>query len=253
MKKSWKFMIGTLIVLFIIYVWLKNYSNSIVDMESKVGSRVGGGELTTNDYYTLKTYIELYKEYISEGKYETAYRMLGASYRRYISYEEFVDKVKEKNIDDLIIEDINIITDTTYEILLSNSGERAYYSMVVDDTSRSSVIYPESFLDYKEINKKVNKKKVEVTLKDYIVNADRCILNFSIKNNSNETVNFSNSKLLTNEQGTIENDEGIVLNSKETKEITIEYDTNYEFPSQVTLCRGTDKEGEYIDYVIDIK
>ena len=68
----------------------------------------------------------------------------------------------------------------------------------------------------------------------------------------NETVNFSNSKLLTNEQGTIENDEGIVLNSKETKEITIEYDTNYEFPSQVTLCRNTEKEGEYIDYVIDI-
>ena len=48
-------------------------------------------------------------------------------------------------------------------------------------------------------------------------------------------------------------DEGIVLNSKETKEITIEYDTNYEFPSQVTLCRGTDKEGQYMDYVIDIK
>ena len=179
--------------------------------------------------------------------------MLGASYRRYISYEEFIDKLKEKNIDDFIIEDINIITDTTYEIVLGNSGERAYYSMVVDDTSRSSVIYPESFLDHKEINKKVNKKKVEITLKDYIVNIDKCILNFSIKNNSNETVNFSNSKLLTNEQGTIENDEGIVLNSKETKEITIEYDTNYEFPSQVTLCRGTDKEGQYMDYVIDIK
>ena len=253
MKKSWKFMIGTLLVLFIIYVWLKNYSNSIVDMESKVGSRVGGGELTTNDYYTLKTYIELYKEYISEGKYETAYRMLGITYREYMPYEEYIENLEKENINEFIIENINIITDTTYDLILDNSGDKIHYSIIVDDSSSGSVIYPASFLDYKNINKKINKNKVEIVLKDYVVNIDKIILNFSMNNNSNKKINFFNSKLITNGQGKVENEQNIELNAKESKDITIEYSTNYEFPSQVTLCGNIEGKDKSVDYVIDIK
>lgn len=251
MRKSWKFMIGTLVVLFLIYVWLKNYTTSVVDMDSKVGSRVGGGELTMSEYYTLKSYMELYDKYLSEEKYDLSYMMLGIPYRRYVSYEEYLEKVKKDNLNDFLIEDINIITNTTYDVLLDNSGDKKHYTLVIDDNKSASVIYPESFLDYKEVNAKTHKNKVEIVLTDYVVNIDKCILNFAITNKSNKKVDFSTSKLLTNEQSKIENNQEFVIDAKETKEITLEYGTNYEFPSQVMLCRNMNDK--VIDYVIDIK
>ena len=251
MKKPWKFMFGTLVVLFLIYLWLKSYTDSVVDMESKVGSRVGGGELTMSEYYTLKSYMELYRKNISEGKYDTSYRMLGITYREYIPYEKYIENLEKENINEFIIEDINIITDTTYDLILDNSGDKIHYSIIVDDSSNGSVIYPASFLDYKNINKKINKNKVEIVLKDYVVN--KIILNLSMNNNSNKKINFFNSKLITNGQGKIESDQNIELNAKESKDITIEYSTNYEFPSQVTLYGNIEGKDKSVDYVIDIK
>ncbi len=253
MKKSWKFMLITLIILFAVYLLVKNYTVSITDMPTKIGSRVGGGELSISDYYTLKSYIDLYKKYLSKGKYEEAYSMLGYSYKSYVPYEKYLENIKNDNIAEYALDGINIVTDTTYDVILSNSGDEKHYSMVIDSTSKNSVIYPDSFLEYKEVKDQVNKKKVEVTLNDYIVNIDKCVLNFKIKNNTNDTVSFSSSTLLTDKQDTVQNEEKIVLNAKEEKEITLEYETDYAFPKQVALYRNTSKADKFTDYIIDIK
>ena len=253
MKKPWKFMVITLIILFAVYLLVKNYSFSITDMSTKIGNRVGGGELGISDYYTLKSYIDLYKKYLSEGKYESAYSMLGYSYKSYMPYEKYLENIKNDNIKEYVLEGIDIITDTTYDAILSNSGDERHYSMVVDTTSKDSILYPDSFLEYKAVKDKVNKKKVEVILNDYVVNIDSCVLNFKIKNNTNDTVKFSSSNLLTDKQDIVQNEDEIVLNAKEEKEITIEYETDYAFPKQVAFYRNTSKADKFIDYIIDIK
>lgn len=253
MKKPWKFMVATLIILFAVYLLVKKYSFSITDMSTKIGNRVGGGELGISDYYTLKSYIDLYKKYIEENKYENAYGMLSYSYKSYVPYEEYLKNIKKDNVKDYVLKDIDIITDTTYDAILVTSGDERHYSMIIDTNSKDGILYPDSFLKHKEVNEKVNKKKVEVVLNDYVVNIDKCTLNFKIKNNTSDTVKFSSSNLLTDKQDIVQNEDEIALNAKEEKEITIEYETDYAFPKQIALYRTTDDADKFIEYIIDIK
>lgn len=252
MNKSWKFIFGMSFVLILIYLFVNDYAKSLVNMEDQIGTRVGGGELSVKDNAILKTYLELYKERIVNGEYEKAYNMTGLSYKEYLPYEAYVEKVQSQNFEDLIFEDIEIATTSIYDVTFSVSGDKGHYSVLYDD-EKKLYIYPDSFLSYVKVENEVTKKKLEVKLEYYVVNIDKCMLGFSIENRLNDTVEISKSQLLTNENRFVESDEKIIINPKESKKIVLEFDTDYSIPKQVILYRSTNKENEFIEYDIKIK
>lgn len=252
MNKSWKFILGMSIVLILIYIFVNDYAKSFVNVEDQIGTRVGGGELSVRDNAILKTYLELYKEYIVKGEYEKAYNMTGKSYKEYLPYEEYVEKVKNQNFEDLIFKNIEIATTSIYDVTFSMSGDEGHYSVLYDD-EKKLYIYPDSFLSYAKVENKVTKKKLEVKLEYYVTNIDKCMLGFSVENRSNDTVEISKSKLFTSENRFVESDENIIINPKESKKIVLEFDTDYSIPKEVILYRSTNKENEFIEYDIKIK
>lgn len=198
MNKFTKFLIVLSMVLLVLYIILSNYNIKQNDISSKVGAKLGGGELTMREYYTLAQCIETYTKYLNEEDYETAYNMLGTTYRNYVSYEEYASKVQEEDVTDMEIKDIDVISATTFKVVGDVSGDEKYYSIIVDNDLNRFSIYPESFLNYTEINQKVSKKKLDVRLIDAKVTIDKCIMQFEFTNNSpKDTVKFSKMSLLT--------------------------------------------------------
>lgn len=235
MNKITKFLLIILCILAFAYFLLSNYNKEMEDMPSKVGAKIGGGELTMNEYYSLIQYFDTYKDYVSKKEYKSAYSMLGASYRNYLSYDEYESKISKKEMDKLQIDDVNIITASTFEIVTDISGEKEIYSIIIDKQINKPKIYPESFLDYKNVEISKKQKNVKCILKDYIVNNDKCILNFEINNNNKNKFILNEATLYTNLADVVKVEEKVEVNSKEVKSFSLSFDTDYAFPNEVVL------------------
>lgn len=247
MNKITKFLLIVLCILAFAYFLLNNYTKNIEDMASKVGNKIGGGELTMNEYYSLIQYFDTYKDYVLKKEYKSAYSMLGASYRNYVSYDEYESKISKKEIDKLQVEDVNIITTSTFEIVTDMSGEKEFYSIIIDKQINKPKIYPESFLDYKNVEVTKKQKNVKCILKDYIVNNDKCTLNFEISNNNKDKFSLNEATLYTNLADAVKVEEKVEVNSKELKSFSLSFDTDYAFPNEVVL-KGTigNKDSEFV-------
>ncbi len=240
MHKFTKFLLILVLVLLIIYIFLNNYTFEMEheDMQSKVGNigTVGGIELTFTDYYTLKQSFDTYADFIASGDYETAYSMLGTSYKNYVPYEDYKNKIKDVK-EMLQVHDINFITNTTFDLLVGGKSgdEEEHYSLIINKEKNTFALYPESFLDYNSNEIKLSKNKVQYILKNYIVNIDECIFNFEITNNNKKALTISKCNLITNGGEEYNNSDVIEIPSKETKEVSIKFDTNYQFPKKITF------------------
>lgn len=238
MNKVTKILLIIFFILLFAFIILKSYTQDMNDMSLKVGTPVGGGELTMREYYTLVQCIETYNDYLKSGDYQTAYNILGSSYRNYADFETYEKNMQSKNIGKMQVENIDIVTKTTFKIYTSTSGEKENYSIILDNEKDRFSIYPESFLDYAQKNETITKKGLKCKLIDYVVNIDKTYFNFEITNTSKkEIIEISNSILTTNLMDTIENKEIIQIEPGETKKITLEYKTTYAFPTQLVLER----------------
>lgn len=247
MKKITRFCFVLVIILLSAYILLNNYNKKIEDMSLKIGSKVGGGELSMNEYYTLSQDFELYKRYLENKEYKKAYSLLGASYRRYISFEEFEKKINSIDVSKLELENIGIVTPTTFDLILDYSGDEKHYSMIVDEQINRRKLYPDSFLDYKVIGKEKKSKRVKCLLKDYTVNIDKCIMNFNIENTNSEVINVKEAILYTNLEDVISVVNKDTIESKSSKDITFEFQTDYAFPRKIVLkCSKGEKDIELI-------
>ena len=247
MNKITKFLLIVFCILAFAYFLLSNYTKETEDMASKVGNKIGGAELTMNEYYSLIQYFDAYKDYVLKKEYKSAYSMLGASYRNYVSYDEYESKISKKEIDKLQIEDVSTITTSTFEIVTDISGEKEIYSIIIDKQINKPKIYPESFLDHKDVEISKNQKNVKCILKDYIVNNDKCILNFEISNNNKEKFSLNEATLYTNLADVVTIGENVEVNSKEVKSFSLSFDTDYAFPNKAILkCAIGNKDIELI-------
>lgn len=248
MNKIKKFLLVILCILAFAYFILNNYTKELENMSLKVGQKIGGGELSMDEYYSLLQYFQTYQNYISKGEYKIAYNMLGASYRNYISYEEYEKRIVDSNIKDINIEGIDIITATTFDLITDLSGEKEHYSLIVDEKLK---LYPESFLDYKFLEMKEKDKKVQFLLKDYIVEIDKCILNLEIKNNNSKEVNIKEAILYTNLNDIINLKEDIIIDANSTKSISLEFNTDYAFPENIILKYSIGKNDKELEFNIN--
>lgn len=250
-NKITKFLLITCLILFILCMLLLKYKTEHSDMSLKVGAKVGGGELTMADYYTLVQYMNMYKESILNEKYELAYNFIGSSYKNKVSYEEFLNNLP-KNIDKMQVTNIDRITTSTFDVLLDMSGEITNYSIIIDKEANKFEILPDSFLDYQEVDKKEKQKGLQCVLKDYTVNTTNCILNFELKNTSKKDLQISNSTLYTNLDDVIKDENSIEVKAGEIQNISITYETDYAFPEKVILIRNIENSEKTIEYTFDL-
>lgn len=250
-KKITKFLLILCLILFVIYLLVSKYSYESTDMSLIVGTKIGGGELTMSDYYTLVKYMDMYKESILHEKYELAYSFIGSSYKKLVTYEEFVTNIP-KNIDKMRVAQIDRVTNSTFKVLIDMSGETYNYSLILEEDSDNFDILPDGFLDYQKVNQKEKRKGLQCVLTDYTVNYDNCVFNFELKNTAKDSIKISSSTLYTNLDDVIKNDNQVEINPGETKMVTLTYQTDYTFPKKIVLSRDINNGEKTLEYTFDL-
>ena len=251
MKKIIKFLcILSCILLFIIFL-LKSYQKEQVNIADKIGAKIGESELSMTDYYNLVQIIEnTYKEYLMNGDYKTAYSMLNQNYRNYVSFDDYQEKMKNKDISNLKVTNIKRVSKTTYHATTNSSGDD--FTIIIDKDEGKFLLLPESFLGAKKLDSKVSNNKLKCVLEDYLVKVDETLFNVKLTNSSNEDMNITGGKLFTNLDDKIEIPFNITVPSKETKEIVVSFSTKYAFPKKLILYRANG-EKEDLEYAFDIE
>ena len=113
---------------------------------------------------------------------------------------------------------------------------------------------PEPFLEYKEFNKKIKKKKVIYELVNTTNYINKYIANINITNQSEDSIKINinlNGETGWHKEGNIKN---ISIAPNETKNLNIEFETYIDFPSQIEVIKsidGNDKIEKYAFNLLD--
>lgn len=200
-------------------------------IETRIGEKSIGGDIGVYEYKVLieKT-IGPYLKALKDGEFETAYSYHAPEYNQYVSYDEFLNKVKDKNYDSYTVLNVVKITQNMYEIILNmaDGNEHEFLVIVCED---KSTITPENFLLYSDVNESIEKKNVRYELKGYKVLLDKCIFYITIENKTNEEININSSKMVTTVGSTKVAENGkFVIAPKNKLDLEIEFDTSVSFP-----------------------
>lgn len=200
-------------------------------IETRIGEKSIGGDIGVYEYKVLieKT-IGPYLKALKDGEFETAYSYHAPEYNQYVSYDEFLNKVKDKNYDSYTVLNVVKITQNMYEIILNmpDGNEHEFLVIVCED---KSTITPENFLLYSDVNESIEKKNVRYELKGYKVLLDKCIFYITIENKTNEEININSSKMVTTVGSTKVAENGkFVIAPKYKLDLEIEFDTSVSFP-----------------------
>lgn len=249
-KKLVFMLLGALIVVLFLNSTLKDFEESKVDIKSRIGEKVNGGELSVSEYIMLceKT-IGIYLSAAKSGDFNTTYALLTPEYRDIISFEEYVESVKDIEFDTAYIEKIDILTTNLYQADVVYSGDKNQEYLILLEEKGYSII-PDNFLMYKEVNAETNKKGVLYQLISCEVYTDSCIFNCIVTNNRKEDVLIS--------KGMMRDERGIELKSEvnytvapgESKKISFSIDSSLFIPTVFEITRETDEK--YMMYQFEI-
>lgn len=200
-------------------------------IETRIGEKSIGGDIGVYEYKVLieKT-IGPYLKALKDGEFETAYSYHTPEYNQYVSYDEFLNKVKDKNYDSYTVLNVVKITQNMYEIILNMADGNEHEFLVVVSEDKSTIT-PENFLLYSDVNESIEKKNVRYELKGYKVLLDKCIFYITIENKTNEEININSSKMVTTVGSTKVAENGkFVIAPKYKLDLEIEFDTSVSFP-----------------------
>lgn len=200
-------------------------------IETRIGEKSIGGDIGVYEYKVLieKT-IGPYLKALKDGEFETAYSYHTPEYNQYVSYDEFLKKVKDKNYDSYTVLNVVKITQNMYEIILNMADGNEHEFLVIVSEDKSTIT-PENFLLYSDVNESIEKKNVRYELKGYKVLLDKCIFYITIENKTNEEININSSKMVTTVGSTKVAENGkFVIAPKYKLDLEIEFDTSVSFP-----------------------
>ena len=252
MNKITKFLLIVASILLVVYLFINGYIKESENISKLMGSKVGGGELSTRDYYSLAQCVETYTNYLAKKDYETAYKMLNNNYHTYVSFHDYKERVSKRDNTKTIIEDIEAITPTTFCVTTNTSGEKERISIIVNKDNNNFLLLPYSFLDYKTTNLKVRQKGLQCILKEYVVNTNEIIFHFEFTNNTNSEIKIQNGMLNTNFEDKITQEINLSIAPQETKEYALSFETEYMFPKRVILYRSNGEKSN-LEYIFEVK
>lgn len=240
MKKITKILIVLLVILIAVYITFLKYVDTKADIGTRIGNKLYGGALSTVEFAKITKVYGKYLEMIKNGEYENAYSICSYKYRNYRDYEYFLEKIKNENIETYELKDINKLTEYMYLIVL-NDGQKELKNLVIYIPSTAKYqIVPETFLEHKEVNKKIKKKNVTYEILETSNYTDKFLVKVRITNESKkESANISSIKLVREEYRSIYgNLKSVSLSPLEEKILEIEFETSIEFPNAIEFSRN---------------
>lgn len=239
MKKIIKAMIILILVLVLVCVTFSKYASNKMNVAQKIGSKLYGGTISTAEFSKISNVYGKYVEMIKNGEFQEAYNVLSYEYKNYRDYNYFLENVVSKNIDSFKIKEINKMTEYVYAVTL-NSDENEIKNLVIYNPNTAKYqIVPDTFLEYKEIKQKIKKSKVTYEIFDTINYTDKFVVNIKILNQSKkENVKISNIKLAREDARSIKgNKTDILISPLEEKYLTVEFETDIDFPIGIEISR----------------
>lgn len=241
-KKLVMMLLGLLIVVLFLNHTISDFEESKTDIQTRIGQKTTGGELSISEYIMLceKT-IGIYLSAGRSGDFNKTYSLLTPEYREVISFEDYVESVKNIEFDTAYIEKIDILTPSLYQANVIYSGDvNQEYLILLEEDSYSIIL--DKFLLYKDVNKEIKKKNVIYNLVSYEVYADKCIFNCIVTNNRKEDVIISSARMQDERGVDLETELNYVVAPGESQKMSISIDSDLFIPSILELTRETDEK-----------
>ncbi len=239
-----------LMVVLFLNATISDFEESKTDIQTRIGQKTTGGELSISEYIMLceKT-IGIYLSAGKSGDFNKTYSLLTPEYREVITFEDYVESVKNIEFDTAYIEKIDILTPNLYQANVIYSGDLLQEYMILLEENGYSIIL-DKFLMYKDINKEISKKNVVYQLVSYEVYADKCIFNCVVTNNRKEDVIISSARMQDERGVDLETELNYVVAPGESQKISISIDSELFIPSILELTRETDEK--YMMYQFEL-
>lgn len=247
-----KILLWLLGALIVVYIILTGAVKDELNMASKVGARLGGGELSIRENTIVASCINTYLQNIADQKYENAYGMLGASYRNHTPYEEWLIKAQSLDISNMIVKrsDIEIISKTTFCVPVAIGDDTTNYLVIINNNTNRFAIYPNEFLDYNNDPKQLTEQKITYTIKDYEVYGEKIILKLNVNNKNKKQLSLTNIALDTVAGNRYEYSGDILVDSTSENTYTLEFKNDFSFPTNLAVYAKLD--GKLMDEKISI-
>lgn len=239
-----------LIVVLFLNTTIKDFEESKADITVRIGEKVKGGELSISEYIMLceKT-IGIYLSAGKSGDFKTTYALLTPEYREVISFEDYVESVKNVDFGTAYIEKIDILTSNLYQANVIYSGDVNQEYLIMLEENGYSII-PDKFLMYKDVNKETAKKNVTYQLVSYEVYTDECVFNCIVTNNRKEDVVISEAMMRDARGVELETELDYTIAPAESKKISIPISSDLFIPTMFELTRETDEK--YMIYQFEL-
>ncbi len=175
LKKIFYALFVCYVVLFVVKYAIKNDPANNRSIYDKVGAGGVAGNLGIKDSLILKELsIVRYKEYLENGDYESAYDMLSREYQDYVSYSDYITKVRSINPSTFDMKNVHpksslaYVADIIYKTNNDETVETTYMLYPNEYNPDNYKISPDGFL-YVVRNQQFEKDNM-------IVNVDECIV-----------------------------------------------------------------------------
>lgn len=231
-----------LMVVLFLNTTINDFEESKSDITARIGEKSNGGELSISEYIMLceKT-IGIYLSAGKSGDFHKTYSLLTPEYRDVISFEDYVESVKDIEFDTAYIEKIDILTSNLYQANVIYSGDVSQEYLILLEEKGYSII-PDKFLMYKEVNKETTKKNVTYQIVSYEVYTDECVFNCIVTNNRKEDVIVSEAMMRDVRGVELETELDYTIAPGESKKISVSISSDLFIPTLFELTRETDSK-----------
>lgn len=257
-KKVERALILLIVILAIVLVTFSNYAKQKGDVSKKIGNKIYGGAISTIDFAKVTKVYNTYIAMLKNGEYQNAYDSLSYEYTKFKDYGSFLEDIKNEEIkQEGKISEIRQLTEYMYMITISCDDENEKQNLVIyHPNSARYQIVPDTLIEYNKVNKKLKKDKILYEILETSNYVDKFVMTMKITNlDKKNAAMIKEIKLNKNDglrkiSGNINN---IDIAPLEEKYLTVEFETNIDFPEKIDISRTFTKDGSVKTYKIKLK
>jgi hypothetical protein len=257
LQKLLKFLFIALAIAFVLWLIVSIYGKKPLSIYTRVGNK-SLVSVSIKDAFMIRAYsIDKYKELAKEGNFEEIYNTLFTDeYKEYVSYDEYLNSIRDIDWDSFNMESIKSKSDYAFEarmvynVNVIESGEEkkketktTYLLFKSYLNDKSFTISPDKYI-YGYFDKEIKDEDIKLTVSKLAVFTDKIVMDCTVENTSWFFDHSIYAIDLTYGEGlSVCNYQDIELKKGEKRTLHLEYDnSNYYIPNTVNikLMKGED-------------
>ena len=245
-------LIVAIIVCLFLNTSLQKYTNNATGVLSIIGEPVTNNEITVSEYVALaeKT-VGVFLKYMRNDEIEKAYSLLTPEYKQVVTQENFKTLTDEMDFASYRVVDIVAKTQNMYVAYVETGDNQTHQFLIILNDEKFAVV-PEPFLKYVEVNNSITKDGVTYTLKGYQMNVSDNVFYVTIKNENNEKVTISSTKMYTDVGVAVYADNGsFSVEENSTVEKTLHVQADIEVPVSFEIERDAGNKIRTYNFKLD--